>query len=87
MEINGNKKMPVESVDKMSTKNHKVSSIVETLDFKQFLSHRSSEMIFNEVAPQTPKNKVDKTIMVLSKVRGCRQIVGSFFVYSQTIVD
>ena len=42
MEINGNKKMPVESVDKMSTKNHKVSSIVETLDFKQFLSHRSS---------------------------------------------
>lgn len=50
MEINGNKKMPVESVDKMSTKNHKVSSIVETLDFKQFLSHRSSEIIFNEVA-------------------------------------
>ena len=36
-------------------------------------------MIFNEVAPQTPKNKVDKTIMVLSKVRGCRQIVGSLF--------
>ena len=68
MEINGNKKMPVESVDKMSTKNHKVSSIVETLDFKQFLSHRSSEMIFNEVVPHTSKNKVDKTITVLSTI-------------------
>ena len=32
-----------------------------------FLSHMSPEMIFNEVAPQTPINKVDKTIKVLSK--------------------
>ena len=27
-----------------------------------FLPHLSSEMIFNEVAPHTSKNKVDKTI-------------------------
>ena len=42
-------------------------------------------MIFNEVAPQTPKNKVDKTIMVLSKVRGCRQIVGSLFLFTHKL--
>ena len=29
----------------------------------------SPEMIFNEVAPQTPKNKVDKTTTVLSTLR------------------
>ena len=28
----------------------------------------SPEMIFNEVAPQTPINKVDKTIKVLSAI-------------------
>ena len=39
-------------------KNHK--------DFKPFLPRMSPEMIFDEVAPQIPKNKVDKTIMVLS---------------------
>ena len=35
---------------------------MSTLDFKPFLPHLSSEMIFNEVAPHTSKNKVDKTI-------------------------
>ncbi len=49
-------------------KNHKVSSKVETLDFKPFLPHMSSEMIFNEVVPHTSKNKVDKTITVLSTI-------------------
>ena len=33
-----------------------------------FLPRRSPEMIFNEVAPQTPINKVDKTITVLSVI-------------------
>ena len=39
---------------------------VETLGFEPFLPRMSPEMIFDEVAPQIPKNKVDKTIMVLS---------------------
>ena len=38
------------------------------LDFKPFLPHMSSEMIFNEVEPHTSKNKVDKTITVLSTI-------------------
>ena len=33
-----------------------------------FLPRRSPEMIFNEVAPQTLINKVDKTITVLSVI-------------------
>ena len=41
---------------------------IKTLGFKPFLTHLSSKMILLEVAPQAPKNRVDKTRKVLSTV-------------------
>ena len=49
-------------------RNHKVPPKSKSFDFKPFLPHMSSEMIFNEVVPHTSKNKADKTITFLSTI-------------------
>ena len=44
----------------------------------------SPEMIFDEVAPQIPKNKVDKTVTVLSMVK--KTVVGQSFLKRKVLL-